>query len=186
MPEDRTPTKAQALLADQTLHDEHVHAISIEQIERQFDRVQALLARVDSKINVIFAITSAEIAFASLAISRDSLLHWQILIPAGLFVCTVAVSLHDLYRCTFPHVQKREGRSLVYFADFARFNEITAVEAFSKRTKNEFKNDLIVQTWRTSVIATEKFNHLQRATLAALVSLPPWLALLAVSAWMRQ
>lgn len=181
----RTLPGSRVLSSDCAAEDEDAQLIGIEQIERQFERVQALLSRVDAKVNVVFAITSAEIALASLAVSRDSLHQWTILILAASFVCAIAVSLHDLYRCTFPHIQSHGGKSLVYFADVSQLDESTAVRMYSTETRREFKNDLIVQTWRTSVIAAEKFRYLRRATLAALLSLLPWVGLLALSAWMR-
>lgn len=183
---DRTSSRGRTLATDATSADDRDQAIGTEQIERQFDRVQALLSRVDSKVNAVFAIVSAEIALASLAVPSTGWHRWSILILAGLFVSAIAVSLHDLYKCTFPHFHKRDGRSLVYFADVAELDEVMAIQAFSKVTTEDFRADLIVQTWRTSVIATDKFRYLRRATQAALVSLLPWVCLLAASSWIRQ
>ena len=157
-------------------------ALPIEMLERQFDRVQALFPRIDSKINAIFAIVSGQIALASLAISGEEWRHLDILIPAALFIVAIGLTLYDLYRCTFPHV-KRGGRSLVYFEEYASVSEPEAVRAVSATDLEEFRRDLVIQTWRTSKIAAQKFYYLKRASFSALLSLVPWFWLLAASSW---
>lgn len=157
-------------------------ALPLEILERQFDRVQALFPRIDSKINAIFAIVSGQIALASLAISGEEWRHWDILIPAALFIGAIALTLYDLYRCTFPHV-KKSGPSLVYFAEFASLSEAAAVRAVAETGLDEFRHDMVIQTWRTSKIAAQKFHYLRRASFSALVSLVPWFWLLAASSW---
>jgi hypothetical protein len=156
--------------------------LPLELIERQFDRVQMLFPRIDSKINAVFAIVSAEIALASVALSGENLRRWDVFIPATLFICSIGAAVYDLYRCTFPHV-KRGGKSLVYFAELALLSETAALRAFADTDAEEFRTDLVRQTWRTSIIAAQKFRHLQRATFSSLVSLVPWFWLLAVSTW---
>jgi hypothetical protein len=156
--------------------------LPLELIERQFDRVQALFPRIDSKINAIFAIVSGQIALASLALSDENWRHWDILVPAALFIVAIGAALYDLYRCTFPHV-RRGSKSLVYFAEFASLAQGDALRAFTETDVEEYRRDLIVQTWRTSIIAAEKFRYLRRATFSALVSLLPWFWLLAASSW---
>jgi hypothetical protein len=158
--------------------------LPLEILERQFDRVQALFPRIDSKINAIFAIVSGQIGLASLALSTENWQHWglDILVPGALFVIAIGVTLYDLYRCTFPHVQRR-GRSLVYFAEFASLDEEHALRALAETNIDEFRRDIVIQTWRTSKIAAEKFHYLRRASLSALLSLLPWFWLLAVSSW---
>lgn len=156
--------------------------LTLDVLERQFDRVQAMFPRIDAKINAVFAIASAQIALASLGLSGDNWRRWDILVPAALFVIAIGITLFNLYRCTFPHV-KKSGKSLVYFAEIARLSETEAIEAFSSTDTEAFRRDLIVQTWRTSLIATRKFDALGRATFAAMASLIPWVWLLAASSW---
>jgi hypothetical protein len=156
--------------------------LPLDILERQFDRVQMLFPRIDAKINAIFAIVSAQIALASISLSGENLRRWDILVPAGIFIVAIGMALYDLYRCTFPHV-RRGGRSLVYFAEFASLSEADAIRACSETNIGEFRRDLIVQTWRTSRIAAEKFHFLRRATFSALLSLVPWFWLLAASSW---
>lgn len=156
--------------------------LPLEILERQFDRVQALFPRIDSKINAIFAIVSAQIALASISLSGENLQRWQILVPAALFIVAIGTALYDLYRCTFPHV-RRGGKSIVYFAEFASLSEAEALRAFAETDLREFRRDLVFQTWRTSRIAAEKFRFLRRATFSALISLLPWFWLLADSSW---
>ena len=159
--------------------------LPLEILERQFDRVQALFPRINSKINAIFAIVSAQLALASISLSGENLQRWQILMPATLFIVAIGTALYDLYRCTFPHVTK-SGKSLVYFAEFASLPEIEAMRAFAETELPDFRRDLVFQTWRTSRIAAEKFRFLRRATFSALVSLLPWFWLLAASSWTQR
>ena len=70
--------------------------LPLEIIERQFDRVQALFMRIDSKINAVFAIVSVEMALASVALSGGDWRKWDILLPASLFVSAMAVALYEL------------------------------------------------------------------------------------------
>jgi hypothetical protein len=162
--------------------DSSSEGLPLEILERQFDRVQTLFPRIDSKINAIFAIVSGQIALASLALSGEDWRRWGILIPAALFIVAIGMTLYDLYRCTFPHV-RRGGKSLVYFAEFASLSQADAVRAFEETDLDGFRRDLLVQTWRTSKIAAEKFHYLRRATFSALLSLLPWFWLLGATSW---
>jgi hypothetical protein len=151
-------------------------AVSLEAIERQFDRIQTFFPRIDAKVSAIFAITSGEIAVASF-VSLKNLRSWWMLLPACLFLAAVAWTVYNLYRCTFPHV-KRAPDSLIYFNAIAELDREKFVERFTSASEEELKRDLARQTWQTSVIAAKKFAYLKQATLAAIFSLVPWAWLL--------
>ena len=154
-------------------------AVSLEVVERQFDRIQTFFPRIDSKVSSIFAITSGEIAVVAF-ISLKNLRAWWMLLPGCLFLATVAWTIYNLYRCTFPHV-KRAPDSLIYFNAIAELPREQFVERFTNASEDELKEDLARQTWQTSTIAAQKFAYLKQATLAAMLSLVPWAALLIAS-----
>lgn len=174
------PTKRGRTRTDISLEADE--RLPLQLLERQFDRVQALFPRIDAKINAIFAIVSGQIALASFGVSGENWRRWEILVPAGLFIIVVGITLYDLYRCTFPHLSKGE-KSIVYFAEFAALSQSDAVRTFEETRIDEFRRDLLNQTWRTSKIAAVKFHYLRRASLSALASLLPWFWLLAASSW---
>lgn len=154
--------------------------LSLDAAERQFDRIQAFFPRIDSKVSSIFAIASGEIAVASL-ISLKNLHLWWVLLPGALFVAGVAWTVYNLYRCTFP-TMKRSPDSLVYFNEIIELKREDYVQRFTSVSENELKRDFARQTWHTSVIASKKFAYLKQATVAAMISLIPWAALLIASA----
>ena len=160
-----------------TKHDSS--SVSLEAAERQFDRIQAFFPRIDSKVSSIFAIASAEIAVASF-LSLKNLHRWWMLLPGSLFLAAIAWTVYNLYRCTFPTVN-RSPDSLVYFREIIELDREVFVERFTSATEQELKRDFTRQTWQTSVIAAEKFAYLKQATLGAMLSLIPWACLLIAS-----
>jgi hypothetical protein len=157
----------------------HSRAVSLEAIERQFDRVQTFFPRIDSKVSSIFAIASGEMAVASF-VSLKNLHAWWILLPGSLFLAAIGWSVYNLYRCTFPTL-KRSPDSLIYFNEIIELDCEVFVERFAAASEDELKRDFARQTWQTSLIASEKFAYLKQATLAAMLSLAPWACLLIAS-----
>lgn len=155
--------------------------LSLEASERQFDRIQAFFPRIDAKVSSIFAIASGEIAVASL-LSLKNVHAWWILLPGSLFVAGVGWTVYNLYRCTFPSL-KRSPDSLIYFAEIVELDREEYVERFTTITEDKLKRDFARQTWHTSLIAAEKFAYLKQATMAAMLSLIPWVALLIAAAF---
>ena len=154
-------------------------AVSLEATERQFDRVQAFFPRIDSKVSSIFAIASGEMAVASF-ISLKNLHRWWMLAPGFLFLGAVGWTVYNLYRCTFPTL-KRSPDSLVYFNEIIDLDREEFVDRFTSASEEELKRDFARQTWQTSCIAAKKFAYLKQATMAAMLSLIPWAALLIAS-----
>lgn len=153
--------------------------VSLEATERQFDRIQAFFPRIDSKVSSIFAIASGEMAVASF-ISLKNLHAWWMLVPGSLFLAAVGWTVYNLYRCTFPTL-KRSPDSLIYFNEIVGMGREEYVERFTSASEEDLKRDFARQTWQTSVIAAKKFAYLKQATMAAMVSLIPWAALLIAS-----
>ncbi len=158
--------------------------VQLEVLERQFDRIQFLFTRVDAKVNAVLAITSGQIAVASVGVSGGDWKNLGALVPAGLFLISTAFTMINLYRCTFPEV-KREGESLVYFGLIAKLSRESYLESMLGCSEDEWKKDIAVQTWKTAGIAQRKFRYLKQATIFAMISLVPWTWLLIVSTWTR-
>jgi len=155
------------------------HSVSLEAAERQFERIQAFFPRIDSKVSSILAIVSGEMAVASF-ISLKNLHKWWMLIPGSLFLIAIGWSVYNLYRCTFPTL-KRSPDSLIYFNEITELDREVFVKRFTSASEEELKCDFARQTWQTSCIAAKKFAYLRQATLAAMLSLVPWAALLIAS-----
>jgi hypothetical protein len=153
--------------------------VSLEATERQFDRIQAFFPRIDSKVSSIFAIASGELAVASF-MSLKNLHSWWMLLPGSLFLAAIAWTVYNLYRCTFPSLG-RSADSLIYFNEIKQLKRDVFVERFLSASEEDLKRDFVLQTWQTSVIAAKKFAYLKQATLAAMLSLIPWAALLIAS-----
>lgn len=158
--------------------------VPLDVIERQFDRVQFLFTRVDAKVNAVLAITSGQIAVASVGISGGDWKHVWVILPAALFLTSTAVTMVNLYRCTFPEV-RRGDHSLVYFAQVAQQSRDDYIDAVINCSVEEWKKDIIVQAWKTADIARRKFKYLKHATTSAMMSLAPWTWLLVASTWNR-
>jgi hypothetical protein len=153
--------------------------VSLEATERQFDRIQAFFPRIDSKVSSIFAIASGELAVASF-MSLKNLHSWWMLLPGSLFLAAIAWTVYNLYRCTFPSLG-RSADSLIYFNEIKQLKRDVFVERFLSASEEDLKRDFVLQTWQTTVIAAKKFAYLKQATLAAMLSLIPWAALLIAS-----
>jgi hypothetical protein len=154
-------------------------AVSLEATERQFDRIQAFFPRIDSKVSSIFAIASGEMAVVSF-FSLKNLHSWWMLIPGSLFLAAVGWTVYNLYRCTFPTL-KRSPDSLIYFNEIIELEREDYVVRFTAASEDDLKQDFARQTWHTSMIVSTKFVYLKQATMAAMVSLIPWAALLIAS-----
>jgi hypothetical protein len=153
--------------------------VSLDATERQFDRIQAFFPRIDSKVSSIFAISSGELAVASF-MSLKNLHRWWMLLPGALVLAAVGWTVYNLYRCTFPSLP-RSADSLIYFNEIKQLKRDVFVERFLSASEEDLKRDFALQTWQTSVIAAKKFAYLKQATLAAMLSLIPWAALLIAS-----
>lgn len=159
--------------------------ITLEVLERQFDRIQFLFTRVDSKVNAVFAIASGQIALASVGVADGNWKHLSLLAPAILFLVTMSMTMINLYRCTFPEVKHGGGESLVYFAQIAKMSRDAYVRDAVRCSIEEWKTDVAIQTWKTADIARRKFKYLKQATILSLASLVPWTWLLILSTWTR-
>jgi hypothetical protein len=148
-----------------------------EVAERQLDRVQNFFPRLDSKVSALFAITSGEIAVATINLAPDDFKLWYIAVPAVCFALLTIGTLWFLYKCTFPHLDGGNN-SLIYFKEVAKLTEQDYVRRFTTYVASDRLNDLAGQIWQNSKIATLKYDYLKRAMLFSVFSLLPWTATL--------
>lgn len=151
--------------------------IGLEVADRQLDRIMGFFPRIDSKVSALFAIVSAQVAFAAVNITIDDLKSWWIAIPAAVFVICTVWSIGNLYRCTFPSL-KGGHASLVYFKEIAKLTEGQYLERYQALDEATLKRDVIGQIWRNSEIVAAKYGYLKQATIATMVSILPWALLL--------
>lgn len=145
--------------------------------ERQLDRVLGFFPRIDTKASALFAISSAELAVAAVNMQLDDFKSWYIAIPASGFFLLVAVVFVLLYKCAYPHLDGGTN-SLIYFREIAKLTEADYVRRYTSYVHSERLNDLSGQIWRNAQIASLKFQYLKWGTIALMLSLIPWTALL--------
>jgi len=154
---------------------------SLEDAERQLDRVQSFFPRIDSKVSAIFAITAAQLAIAALNLSREDLVHWYVWVLMALFIGGVGWTMISLYFCTYPHLGGGDA-SLTYFKKIAEMSEEEFDGRYKALTHSELQDDFIRQVWRNAQIVNIKYWYLRNATISSMLSLAPWtLLLLAVT-----
>jgi hypothetical protein len=151
--------------------------IGLEVAERQLDRVMGFFPRIDSKVSALFAIVSAQVAFAAINITIDDLRSWWIAIPAVAFVICIVWSIGRLYQCTFPSLTGGHA-SLVYFKEIAKVTEGEYLDRYQKLDEETLRRDVVGQIWRNSEIVSAKYAYLRQATIATMVSILPWALLL--------
>jgi hypothetical protein len=175
----------QRLEAEVAMTETNDNEVTLEVLERQFDRIQFLFTRVDAKVNAVLAIASGQIAIASVGVAGGNWKQLSLLFPAVLFLISMTLTMINLYRCTFPEVKRGGGDSLVYFAQIARLGREKYVQRAVGCSIDEWKKDVAIQTWKTAHIAQRKFKYLKQATIFSLASLVPWTWLLILSTWNR-
>jgi hypothetical protein len=151
--------------------------LDTETYERQLDRTQAFIPRLDTKVSALFAIEAGQLAVASLNLTVGDLKIWWIAVPLVVFLAAAAFVFINLYRCTYPHL-KGGHSSLIYFNEIAKLREAEFVQKFGALTTSEFKADLAAQIWRNAEIACLKYGYLRSSTVAAMLSLIPWTGVL--------
>lgn len=152
--------------------------IATEALERQLDRIQSFIPRIDSRVSAIFAITSGQLAIAILNVGINDLKAWWIAIPCVTYVVMALSSIYNLYRCIHPNLLGGQN-SLLYFGEIAKLREAEYIEKMSICTDETFRKDLTCQIWRNSEIVAEKYKYLRRASSTTMIALIPWIIILA-------
>lgn len=151
--------------------------LSLEALERQLDRTHQFYQRIDTKLSALFAISSGQIAVAALNLSPNDLKLWWTAISLVVFLLTIGWVMFNLYRCAYPHLEGGNA-SLVYFAEIAKLRESEYINRITSVIEDDHKTDISGQIWRNSEIVCCKYRHLKQATIAAMLSLIPWVSLL--------
>jgi hypothetical protein len=110
-------------------------------------------------------------------------LRWELL-PAGVTLLLIALSLWHVYKEGFPSLDGGE-ESLLYFREVATRTEAKYLEAWKAMTDDQYLADLLGQAWRNSVILTQKFDHIRLALTWLALAIPFWLGSLVILSFAR-
>lgn len=148
-----------------------------ELAERQLDRVQSFIPRIDARVSAMFAIVSAQIAIAALNLEIDDLKAWWVATPAVVFFIAAVFCVISLYRCVHPNLVGGSN-SLVFFGTVSKLREAEYIDKMRAVSEEEYIKDVLGQVWRNSQIVAEKYKNLRAAGTAIMISLLPWTMLL--------
>jgi hypothetical protein len=151
--------------------------ISLEVAERQLDRIQSFMPRIDARVSAMFAIVSAEIAIAAVNLQIDDFKDWWVTVPAVAFFFLAFFCVAYLYRCVHPNLVGGSN-SLVFFGTVANMREAEYIHKMRSISEDDYLTDVLCQVWRNSEIVAEKYRHLKMAGIAIVSSLIPWTILL--------
>lgn len=156
--------------------------LPLEAYERQLDRIHQFFPRIDAKVSALFAIASGQIAVAAVNLSANDLKLWWVATPLAAFLLVIAWEMFNLYRVSYPHLTGGNS-SLVYFNEIAKLRESEYIAKLGTISQNDFEADLAGQIWRNSEIVGCKYRYLKDATIAAMLSIIPWTALLVATSF---
>ena len=151
--------------------------IPTEAIERQLDRTQAFIPRVDTRVSAFFAISSAQVALALINLTATDLIGWVMLSCLFVFLGCTLWAMLNIYQCIHPNLIN-DRSSILYFSDISRMSVDNFTEQFNAIGDGELRRELCQQIWRNSQIVTQKYNHLKKAASSILFGTLPWLILL--------
>ena len=159
--------------------------LSTETLERQLDRVQSFVPRIDTRVASVFGIAAAQVAITVVNLTIDDLKRWWVVVPLAAFLFLIANAIWSLYRCTHPSLKGGNG-SLIYFGEIAKLREAEYLDRAGQVTEESFRQDLLGQIWRNSEIVTEKYKYLRRASTSVMAAILPWtlvLAAVSIGGW---
>jgi hypothetical protein len=154
--------------------------ISLDEAERQLDRLMQFFPRVDNKVSALFAVTTGQVAIAALNLTPQDMQVAWVYVPAALFFLCSAAVIVCLYKCAYPDLEGGRG-SLIYFGEIARLREADYCERIKEVTEAQWRHDVVCQIWRNSEILSKKYGSLKTATKLASLSVLPWALTLAMT-----
>jgi Family of unknown function (DUF5706) len=154
--------------------------IDTQTIERQLDRVQSFVPRIDARVSALFAIISGQLAIAILNLRAQDLSNWFMIICLVTYLACAIWSIMNLYMCVHPDTDGGE-RSTIYFVEISKLKEMEYVDRVEAQTEADFRLDLLRQIWRNSQIVSQKYASLKAAGSSTFFGAVPWLFLLAAS-----
>jgi hypothetical protein len=162
---------------DANLKVDELKKLRVEVAERHLVLIQSFFPRIDTKVSALFAISSAQIAVASLNITIGDLQKWYVALAAILFVAGMAIVQFALYTCTYPQL-KGGSQSIIYFGEIAKRSEANFLRDYNAMSLQELHDEIASQIWRNSEIVAAKYKALKLATRAIIASLVPWAVIL--------
>ena len=148
----------------------------------QLDRVQAMFPRVEGKASFLFALDVAMLAVVAVNLKLTASMGWE----GGIALATIVilgVSLWKLFAAYAPNLEGASRKSLVYFRDVAQHTESAYCDAVKAATDADLIDDALAQVWRNSEILQRKFDRVQDAFTATMVSVPFWLIFLVATSF---
>lgn len=149
--------------------------------DRQLDRINSFVPRIDTKASLLFALASAELAVLVLNLAPVDLMRWYIGAPVVVFIGLISGVLIQLYRCAYPHLKGGES-SLIYFGEIAKRTEANFLRDYTALSEDDLLREFVAQIWRNSEIVSLKYSHLKLATVLTMISLIPWAIVLGATA----
>ena len=151
--------------------------IATEIIERQLDRAQSFIPRVDARVAAFFAILSGQIAFVLINLRASDLTGWFMFACLVWFSGSAVWAMLNIYQCMHPDLEN-DRTSMIYFVDIGKMSVDEYAERFCSMSESELRKELCFQIWRNSRIVVQKYSSLKRAGSSILSGTVPWSILL--------
>jgi hypothetical protein len=146
---------------------------------QQLQLVLSFFPRVDTKLSVVLGINLGMLAMLATRLTITEGLTPLIATLGALFLTPLTISFWHIWHGYFPDLRGGTA-SLIFFRPVSEMTESEFRRACASRTFHELEGDILNQFWRNSKILTCKFYSLRRAYLAALITVAPWMAFVAV------
>jgi len=152
-------------------------SVDIEIIERQLDRVQSFIPRIDGRLTGYLAILSGQMALAFTNIDKSDIDGWFLLTCLVVFLGCAVWAFINIYQCSHPNIEGPK-KSLIFFFEIEKMGLKDYQDAFLSASEDNLKQDLLNQIHRNSQIVAQKYRHLRAASAAMLFGSAPWAILL--------
>ena len=139
----------------------------------QLNLVLSFFSRIDAKLSAILAIDTGMLAAMAAKIPSAEVFSTWLGIAPAVAIALIATSYWFLYRGGFPTLKGGES-SLIYFREIAKRTEPRFVDEYQQQTEEDLVKDVLNQTWRNSVILSDKFRSLKIAFVNMAVAVLPW------------
>ena len=146
---------------------------------QQLHLVLGFFPRVDTKLSVVLGINLGLLAMLATRTPRVEATTPLIAVLGVAFFAPLTTSFWHVWWGYFPDLRGGTG-SLIYFRAISKMSESEFRKACAGRSIDDLEGDILDQCWRNSKILDAKFASLRYAYLAALITLGPWMALIAV------
>lgn len=146
---------------------------------QQLNLVLGFFPRVDTKLSVVLGINLGILTVMATRLAHPDGLTPLIAALGGIFLMSLVISFWHIWHGYFPDLRGGTA-SLIFFLSISKMAESEFRRACALRDLGDLEGDILDQCWRNSKILACKFDSLRRAYFATLVSIIPWMALIAV------